>query len=613
MSRRFAARHNKGFTLVEILVVMAISMILMVLVMAPVLRSFELTRRAQAMVDAQDSARIAIEQISREIGESMDVLDYTADPIKLPVYDPNGSGLPDDIYWLPLPYGKIDLIMPKMIAHCNSPDHPDDAPRDFERGDEAMPMCPSGDNSTDVDIRPKLPIEQGNTVVRYFLGLKHNSPNVGDGPPHPGWQSPYGKNVPAEEGNPVVLYRIEFDPNDTSIFSDDPSEAAGQLMDVLRDPKFFYEVNCPTANGGNWSAADGQALWKHWAQKARALGLAKYQDLVSGLNPGNTGLFTALEPTVTFRYAKVDKETFAGVDYGNTLSEFPNAVPTVFRSKFGYWTPNSPAGITQPYGIYVYRYAHNNDGSIDTAKTALYYTSIGGGNDLVINKSVGGARPLEVFNISEYMENGFVNYNNMPDSTDMGFCFDYGNGPGGPLLNFNRGVVNFGLNVKPLVLNEQDIHDINRTFLSQLDVNRNPLPRMVRLPALVKLYQATIVPGSEVVTGPDMTPGADPTVPVRYERVPLALGDAELNQYKIDYQTGDVKFSRIPSQDLPEIGQLRIDYKIQFNKDDDVVQGDYLTKAMINVHLGIRMYDPDSGRPHMVELNNAVKLRNAYR
>jgi hypothetical protein len=321
---------------------------------------------------------------------------------------------------------------------------------------------------------------------------------------------------------------------------------------------------------------------------------------------------------VTFRYAKVDKETFAGVDYGNTLSEFPNAVPTVFRSKFGYWTPNSPAGITQPYGIYVYRYAHKDDGSIDTGHTALYYTGIGGSSDLVINKSVGGAGPTEVFNISQYMATGFVNYNSLPANTDMGFCFDYGNGngQGGPLLNFNRGVVNFGLNVEPLVLNDQDIHDINMAFLSQLDVNRNPLPRMVRLPAVARLSWASIVPGSEVVTGPDMTPGADPRIPVRYERVPLVLGDAELNQYKIDYQTGDVFFSRIPSQDLPDTDgrdTLTIAYKIQFNKDDDVVQGDYLTKAMINIHLGIRMYDPDSGEPHMVELNNSVKLRNAYR
>ena len=384
---------------------------------------------------------------------------------------------------------------------------------------------------------------------------------------------------------------------------------------MLRDPKFFYEVDCPTASGGSWSAQDKQPLWKHWAQKARALGLSKYQDLVSGLNPdATTGRFTALEPTVTFRYAKVDKETFAGVDYGNTLSEFPNAVPTVFRSKFGYWTPNSPAGITQPFGIYVYRYAHNGDGSIDTANTALYYTDITGNNHLVISKSVGGAGPVQVFDISQYMEDGFVNYNSLPADTDMGFCFDYGRASDGTLvLNFNRGIVNFGLSVEPLVLSKDDIHNINQTFLDQLDVNRNPLPRMVRLPAVAKLSQAMIVPGSEVVTGPDMTPGATAGTLVRYERVPLALGDAEINQYRIDYLSGDVMFSRIPSQDLPEIGQLTIDYKIQFNMDDDVVQGDYLTKAMINIHLGIRMYDPDSGEPHMVELNNAVKLRNAFR
>ena len=202
---------------------MAISMILMVLVMAPVLRSFELTRRAQAMVDAQDSARVAIEQISREIGEAMDVLDYTADPIVLPVYDPNASKGAGGIYWLPLPYSKIDLIMPKMIAHCNSADHDETKPRDFERGDQALPACPY-DGLTDVDIRPKLPIQQGDTVVRYFLGLKYNDPGLDASakppqPPHPGWQSPYGKDVTAAEGNQVVLYRIEFDPNDKSIFN----------------------------------------------------------------------------------------------------------------------------------------------------------------------------------------------------------------------------------------------------------------------------------------------------------------------------------------------------------------------------------------------------------
>lgn len=612
MINRLAVKRNKGFTLMEILVVMAISMILMVLVMAPVIRSFEMTRQAQAMVDAQDSARVAMERVSREIGESMDILDYTADPIEVPVYDPNSGST----YNLPLPYGKIDMILPKMIAHCNSPDHDPTKPRDFERGDQALPMCPSGDNSTDVDIRPKLPIEQGNTVVRYFLGLKYNDPDpvATDTPPHPGWQSAYGKDVLANEGNPVVLYRIEFDPSDKTIFSDDPTEAAQQLMDVLRDPLFFYST--ATAN-------DGQELWRHWSHKARALGLAKYQDLVAGMNPDPaTGRFTALEPSVTFKYGRIDKETFTGVDYGNSLAEFPEAPPTVYRAKFGYWTPNSVLGITQPYGVYVYRYAHNN-GAIDTSNTTLYYTDVNGGsNELVIKRSGGGGGTSIVFNISQYMADGYVNLSQLPAGCDMGFYFDYANDiqtPPQPLLNFNRGVVNFGLAMKPVVLDDAGINDINQSFLARLALDRNPVPRGVHLPLprSGNTPTASVVPGSEVVTGPDMT-RPEVTNPaqltlVRYERVPYTAGDAGTNQYKINYVTGDVFFSRVPSQDIPPVGMLSISYKIQFNKADDVIQADYQTKAMINIHLGIRMYDPDSGEPHMVELNSAVKLRNAYR
>ncbi len=48
---------SRGFTLIEILVVMAISVILMGLVMEPIVQSFQMTRQAEAMADAQDAAR----------------------------------------------------------------------------------------------------------------------------------------------------------------------------------------------------------------------------------------------------------------------------------------------------------------------------------------------------------------------------------------------------------------------------------------------------------------------------------------------------------------------------------------------------------------------------
>lgn len=590
----------------ELLVVMAISMILMALVMAPVVRSFQLTRRAQAMVEAQDAARIAMEQITREIGEAMDVLDYTAEVIELPVYDPNAS----EPYWLPMPFAKIDLIMPRMIVHCNNLDHDPDEPRDFERGDLAAPNCPVC-GSQDVEIKPRLPIEQGNTVVRYFLGLKYNNPNPAstDIPPNFGWQSPWGNDVLADEGNQVVLYRLEFDPNNTDIFGNDPDEAARKLMDVLKDPQFFYRDTCPRPNGTSWAAADGRELWRHWAEKARVLGIAKYQDLVTCIDTDNDGVFEAARPSVAFRYAKVDNDTLVGLDHGNTASELTNAPPTTYRAKFGYWTPNSLSGVTMLLGVAAYRYGQLADGTIDTSTTAHYYTTVTGSGDLAIYRSVGNSSPSEVFNITQYMNQGRLNPNSMDPNTDMAFYFDYA----GQLMNFNRGTVNFALNVVPMVLSPGDIADINMNFAVELEQNRNPIPRWCRLAAMNVLRNAMVVPGSEVVMGPDMTPGAPNGRMVRYARIPRDMGTAGLNEYQINYSTGDMFFSRLKDQDLPETGSIQIDYKIQFNQSDDVVIATYYTKSLIDVYIGIRMFDPDSGKPHMVELNDRAQVRNAFR
>ena len=68
-------QNNKGFTLIEILVVLAITVILMGLVMEPVIQSFQLTRAAEAMAHAQDAARTAMSMISRELGQAMFVYD----------------------------------------------------------------------------------------------------------------------------------------------------------------------------------------------------------------------------------------------------------------------------------------------------------------------------------------------------------------------------------------------------------------------------------------------------------------------------------------------------------------------------------------------------------
>ena len=213
-----SVKKRSGFTMIEILVVIAITVILLGLIMYPVIRTFNLTRQANVMVMAQDTARNTLEQVTRELGQAMFVYDNSNSPINFPVTDPKGNNVV-----LQALYGKIDFVLPKMFMHCNNPDHDESkGSRDYERGDEAFPPCPVC-GSTNVEARPKEPLSQDTKIVRYFIGLKDpTKPRdwVDEGAPENGF----------------VLYRAEFDPYDTDLIDRD-SQTGEPILD---DPNFFY-------------------------------------------------------------------------------------------------------------------------------------------------------------------------------------------------------------------------------------------------------------------------------------------------------------------------------------------------------------------------------------
>lgn len=614
-------KHNRGFTLIEILVVMAISIILVGLVLAPVVQSFNMTRRAQAMVDAQDSARTAMEQISRELGQAMYVFDNSTGPIAVhndgstPAYLASGEGpiqLPvrqasSSIQCFTLPFGKIDFILPKMTMHCNNPntdEHPDDSPRDYPRYIEqggrkyylAWPSCPVC-QSANVDARPSLPLSQDVTVVRYFLGLRYNDPDkdpmgtpvsdLASGEGLFGWKSPWVGEVEAGAENQVVLYRAEFDPHDNSLFPADMP-----VSERLSDPIFFYRT-APNS--------DGVPCCRRWQEVAQVVGMGKYQDLAVGKYDSN-GNVLSVEPTVTFRFSAINNDTFSGTYSQSKGFDYPDAVPSVFEGAYGYWTPGS-------YAVTVYR---------DNMNIA-YSTAIQGGN-LVVLKHGAGA-PAPTFNISEYLNTGrIVTGGTGNDPVEMAFTVD-----------LNRGLVNFALRpprpVGQTVACLLDPQAINGEFHDLYSIDRGSARRMDVLSTFAPgteyyLANARIVPGSERVTGLNMTPGLGGGRTL-YERVPLALGDPGPNQYKIDYDTGVVYFSSVFNHNLPVItnssgetapgAMIEVDYKVYFNRPGDVVKGDYTTKSLVNVHLSMRMFDPESGKPATVDLNNSIKVRNALR
>lgn len=617
----------------ELLVVMAISSILMVLVLGPVVESFQLTRQAQAMVDSQDAARMAMLSISRELGQAMYVYDNaqvpitpypdglpagadpatTQTPIMLPVAQPNAA----TPQWFVLPYAMIDFIPPKLFMHCNNPApaHPDDKPRDYPRDIQigtgatartelfGWPNCPYC-GSSNVEARPKIPLEQSVTHVRYFLALRFNNLGQPIDPPkipvlNTGWVPPWGKNIVTGTENAVVLYRAEYSPYDDNLFP-----AGMPIPQRLTDPYFFYRTG---------SGANMKPIYENWANTARIVGIGKYEDLMTAaFNPDDT--VRTVEPTIAFHTASVENDTFNPAYASDTKNDYPTASPTVFSGTYGYWTPD--------YRVDVMRgnYTDNPPGGTD------YYTKIQEGELLIVRRIPDGSKWDErtEFNITQYLADGFV----PPDPS------------GGPPLEMaftidpNRGAVNFALQPPrppktPVTgpVTTDDAKAINDDFRNDYAIDRGSAIRRSLLPtrdssSTQYLANSYVVPGSEKVIGPDMTfqPGDSRFGrPVRYERVPLSLGDPGINQYKIDYDSGWLYFSRDPSLDLPEFDpgdkpcSVQIYYLIYFNQKDDVVRGDYLTKSLINVHIGMRMFDPDQGKAFPVDLSDKVKVRNAIR
>lgn len=644
---RYKIRKNRGFTLIEILVVMAISVILMGLVMAPVIQSFALTRRAQAMVDAQDAAREAMQMISREMGQAMYVFDNASDditpykdsgtpstfyenaktPIMLPVAQPNSTSERYSTQWFVLPYAKIDFILPKLYMHCNNPNHPSGEPRDYPREKQvtesgktrielySWPDCPyctdAGKDATDVEARPKLPMEQDTTVVRYFLGLKNNNirgageKDESGSTGSYGWVSPWGNNVEDGDENQVVLYRAEFDPRDDTLFPpDEPVE------DRLSDPIFFYRKALNS---------EGVPCYKKWAQIAEVVGIGNYEDLVKATTDSNDQI-TAIEPTVTFRTTAINNDTFKEAYSSDSAYDYPDAAPSIFEGTYGYWIP------APNYRVDVYRGDFDSNDTANHSGTD-YYTKLEN-SELIVFKRVwedNAWKETPDFNISQYLENGYVPADSSSTHTEMAF-----------LIDENHGTVKFALNpprpakksiTEPVAtLDQAQIEAINTGFEEAYRSDRGSARRALLLPTFDDtntdqyIQNARIVPGSERIIGPNMRPGADYGKPVRYERVPLALGDPSINQYKIDYDSGELYFSSDPNEKLPEIAtdanttiQILVYYKIHFNLADDVVRGDYSTKSLINIHMGMRIFDPNSAKAHLVELNGSIKIRNALR
>ncbi|CAN5689676.1 hypothetical protein BH11ARM2_BH11ARM2_10100 [soil metagenome] len=277
-------RHcHAAFTLIELLTVIAISAILLTLILIPLFQSFNLTRQAQALADAQDKGRILTSQVATEIDDAVAVreggrtiafvngvsqaISGNALIIKVPLVTtgtgPNGIlGNGGQVLATPvqveevLPFAKLDLVRP--AAGEDSIIAPG-VYRDPVSGKvDPTLTAPKG--------QVKLPVAPGQTIVRYFVAL-HD--------PFSLYNNPYDGLLVARNGNRdnlYVLYRGEVTPrrwadvrlpngtitklfiNDTRYF-DYEGDAVGTevatglqvgLVAKLDDPRFMLDDGTPT-------------------------------------------------------------------------------------------------------------------------------------------------------------------------------------------------------------------------------------------------------------------------------------------------------------------------------------------------------------------------------
>lgn len=651
---------NRAFTLLELLVVIAVSGVLVGLIIKPMVDTFNMTQRVQKIADAQSQGRLIIAQIAREMQDAAYVFDNSLvfNPYRKPAADalrqdatiliqvPNPNDGQLDSFCVP--YAKIDIAfaVKKTDKEATQIDPTDGSPYvpPFRRGDQ----------------EPYLPLQQSMKVVRYFVGLKnpfipyHNRSEMGRG----------------SIDNGYVLWRSEFwlyNPEDGT-----PNTALFSLLDgqpVLNDPAFFQNsdtapVNIPGARDVN---RDGRISYmENWLAVSRVVTQTVDVDMISvardgrtkeiliDLNPGPMqGRIYSVSSLVHFTpemmagdAAVPGQDDDSANEAASVTSGSVRMPPAVYSTKHGSWT--------WPANIVLFRSSPESPSatqSLDYYKTNVLTTNVANGwraGDTAVSRiqeEGGNTTENHVFNTSlaqRLRDSGCFDPNTYQDNPckSMGDPFYSDVSPSvnpasrswsnlshalGFLADAGTGDISFSLSSMLLNANRDPEIRVAVDKIVQYDESGRRyfmLDRVDGKPTgLGALNEVTIVPGSERVFGPDMHPGAGFGRKVRYARVPFGSGRIPINGYRIQYaqmgdktadpslQIGFVQLNNETPLDTVSGTEFSVSFNFQTNKATDVVRADYMSRSAMTVALTMRMYDRQ-GKPAEISLGNKVKIRN---
>jgi prepilin-type N-terminal cleavage/methylation domain-containing protein len=603
--RQAYRERQAGFTLVELLVVIAITAILLGLLLIPLVQGFRLTRQGQIQAQAQDTVRLALNQFTNDLKRAAYVFDSADRVINLPVQ--NGQG---QVVNVPLRYAVIDMVMP---AYGDPSQESNDPTSD-------IPINPDGSYNAEIAV----PISPGRTVVRYFIGLMDNN-------------NPYFNpdEVPlaaaTQPENYAILYRAEFrlyvKQGNQWVLN---PELFGSIQDFF-DPNFFY--------------GSRRAAWRKYAKPIVPLGQVDMVNVTYDDN-GNP----RVEPLMQLTPALVVNQMGAPIETDTLGDEGAGAPPVQIRFPLGLWdvSPESfrlvafrsrPDALQRGEPLRYFYLAPNDNGEW----YIRYYRATPDGqerDDWVANLT----RIQQMIETGQPQPNWLNNaLNYYTDAEPMAFY-----------VNTEAGLVDLALpwwfqyRIEDLTFATDAINARYNTALSQVPNNAPNIRRYVSLMDLdndgvmddasnhLTFPSASIVPGSEVVIGPDQRPGPNYGSPIRYQRVSAANATPGLNQYRILYQDavpyqevlrnygfapqllrGYIEFNSDPNTPLPPDTEIIVTFFYRFNLESDSYVADYQTRRLMNLKMGLKFYGAQQPVNYslatQLEAPNIVQVRGGAR
>lgn len=658
-----------AFTLIEILIVLALTTLLFALLLVPLVSAIKYTRQVQSLTAAQDAVRITRERLTRELSSAVFVFDGTGHRFQVPASVTVVAG--DDLFTnflnLDIPTSasgtttvahayaaKLDFAMPRVN---------DTGVKDPTTG-EAIAYGPSTSGSA-VIVSPAqvFPAAAGASMVRYWVGLK--DPTL-----------PYNNNHEAsanraKNDNTYILYRAQFQPYVKSVAAGGavsyPPEtklfalAADGKTAEIDDPDFFRyvkdtDINWLDAAHATYGATSGSAAHNirvdEWRKIAKTVIPGPNVDLIqlprnadntlaydpsgtfagiahSGAahDPVSDTYFPIVSTSVTFRPGTVSGDATPATSTEYTSSGVPlntetglAFIPTVYTAAAQSWslpyhvtiTPvsysSSPTDTTQPY--YDTDLAPSTIPPYITAGDVLEYYHVNGTALGAIAYNATTNTPL-VPSGSGYAIGGtkFVPLSVAPDSGTINFATpSLPKGPGFPLIREWSYTPAPGTSTIDL-RNPDD------------NGNLSVLPGG-SVSSTIAADNAHLVPGSIRVYGPDNGPGPNHGVRVLFTPINVNAAVPADNQFSVDYTTGIITLQSA------NIGQVLVVYDYQANMTladisqpfgsnnpllPMLVKVDYKTRDLLDISLGVRIYDVSTGRAQVLPSELKVKIGNSNR